>query len=1221
MENSVNPTERAVGQAVDAHESTTDNLTPARGLHNHLTSSRQRIAGSRCGSHRRAYGFITLAITLALVLSQGLVQRIQAQVTSGSIFGSVADTTGAVVPGATVTATDANIGVTRIARSAGNGTFSLSNLPPGTYSISVQATGFQTSEKSGVILSSAMALNAGVFTLAVGSQATTVTVKANTGQLQIQASSGERSDLITGKQLNDIALNGRNVLDLLRIIPGIEGVGSFGSSSTGGLTSYSVNGTRTNQHEFMIDGASDVDTGDNGGTQVTINTDAIAEVRVLTSNYQAQFGKAGGGAIIVTSRGGTNEFHGNLHFFHRNDGMNANDWVSDHNGTAKQKYRYNTFGFQVGGPIVHNKLFFFYSNEFYRQLVPGGLSQYRTATTLERNGDFSQSVDSSGNPIQVFNPATGLQFPGNKISPDELTAAQQATFAEVQKILNLYPLPNVTGNNTYNRQDPLSSSHPRTEYIGRVDYQISPSERIFVRYINNQDTRTGPIGTFGLPCSGSLQFVGGCINKQPGWNLSVNLTSTLAPTLLNEVTIGPSVYRSSVEGVNGNISVGANNINLPLLFPVTASTSIPDFGFSGNGQSYPSTYFGATPWFQSNTTIDARDNLTWIVRSHTMKFGVFYERARKNQIAWGNSNGQFNFSNLCTGSGGCQIAGASNSGSPFASALLGSFSSFDQSSSRPTGFFRYNQVEFYAQDTWQVSPRLTLDYGMRFVYIPPQYDDKGQIALFTPSAYNPATAVQITPGGSIIPNSGDRLDGMTFVSNNTLPKGGWDSRGIMPEPRVGFALGIFNDHKGVLRGGFGISHDREQGNLIFNTVFGNPALVTTPTISFSTIPDIPSAAQSNPGVLGGIYGAQRSGKVPSVYSYSLGVQRDVGSGITLDIAYVGTLGRHLVTARDINTIPYGTAFTRAAQNPANFPGGVVPQVEPNLPPEYAEAGFNFSGRYAYAQNYLSPFKGYGQMEYYKFDGTSNYNSLQVSVQRRFTQSLTFGGSYTWSKTLTTSSADESFVDPFNPRLYSYGVASYDRRNIASINYVYNLPSVTKRFHGPRWLSYVTDNYQLSGLADIMSGVPVRNALFSPANQLTGGSQFSKTPPAFVGVNHSGQLLLPTIGHPMPGAPGSIRDGGMVTWDSSIFKNFPIGEASKGRFLQLRGEFFNVLNHPNIASRNFGANVTLPGYNSTTGTFTPLSITKNTNWNQPTGAFSATGPGGPRVIQIAAKLYF
>lgn len=1161
-----------------------------------------------------------LTIPTALLLLSGSMTTVSAQLTSGTILGSVQDTTGAVIPGATVTATAPEIGASRTVKSGSAGTFALPNLPAGTYNLKVTMPGFQTLTKSGLRLDSASNLNAGALALQPGAENVTVTVTADSGQEQIQAQSGERSDLVTGKQLDSIALNGRNVLDILRVVPGVSGVGSFGASSTGGLDTYSINGTRTNQHDFVVDGSSNVDSGNNGGTQVTINPDAIGEVNVLTSNFQAAYGKAGGGSIVVTSRGGTNEFHGNLHFFHRNEGLDANDYVSDMNGTAKQLYRYNTAGATIGGPIKKDKLFFFFSTEIFRQLVPGAIIQYRTPTALERSGNFSQSVDSGGNPLQIYNPTTGKPFANNTISG--LTTSQQAIFNQIQKILDLYPLPNVTSsNNTYNRQDPTSYTHPRAEYIGRVDYQITPNERMFARYINNRDTQTGPIGSFGLQCLGTLQIPGGCTDNQPGWNLAVDLVSTLSPHIINEVSVGPSVYTSRVAGVNGNISVSANNINLPLLFPVSGDTSIPDLGFSGNGQSYPYTYFGSTPWHQATTNITANDNVTWSLHSHTLKFGVFYERARKDQISYGNSNGQFSFDACSTSAAGC-VSGSSSSsqGSPFASALLGYFQNFDQSSARPTGYFRYNQLEFYAQDTWQVSRRLTLDYGVRFVYIPPQYDAKNQIALFTPSAYDPTTAVKVDANGNVIPNSGNTLDGMTYAANGTLPKGGWNSQGIMPEPRFGFAYDIFGDGKGVLRGGFGTSHDREQGNLVFNTVFGNPAVVQTPNIYNNNIANISTAGTAAAGVLNGIYGADRTGQVPVTYSYSLGIQREIGAGTTLDVSYVGNVGRHLVTARDINTIPYGTTFTRAAQNPANFAGGVVPMVEPNLPPEYAAAGYSFSGQYAYAQNYLSPYKGYGQMEYYKFDGTSNYNSLQVSVQRRYNRSLTYGGFYTWSKALTTSTADESFVDPFNPRKYSYGVAGFDRKHVAAINYVLTLPNFSNMLHA-HWLSYATDGFQLSGIASIQSGVPVRNSLYSPANQLTGGSQYSKTPPAYVGVDVLGNLLLPTIGYPTLGAPGSLRQGGLVTWDQSIFKNFHIGQENKGRYIQLRGEFFNVLNHPNIASRDYGANVTLPSYNSSTGKFTPLSISKDSNWGHPTAAFGPSGPGGPRVIQLAAKVYF
>lgn len=1202
-----------------------------------LYAKKNRLHASQISgeTHRRLARPVVALLAVAVIFGMvsgvvpGMVPAAHAQVTSGSIFGSVTDTTGALIPGATVTVTDPTKGITRTTTSNDSGNFSLPGLLPGTYTVEVTAQGFAGFKKTGVILNAADSLNAGIFKLQIGTTSATVEVTADAGQMQVQTDSGERSDLITSKQLDEVAMNGRNVLDYMRLIPGVAGVGTFGSSGTGGLDSFNVNGTRANSHEFTLDGSSAVDTGNNGGTHVTMNTDAIAEVKVLTSNYAAEFGKASGGNIAVVSKGGSNQFHGNAHFFHRNDGMNAAGWVANHNDSAKQIYRYNTEGYTFGGPIKKDKLFFFWSNEFYQQLVPLSIAQYRTPTDLERQGDFSQSFNSDGSPLTIYVPGTQTPFTGNKINSSQLPSpSTQDIFNQIQAILNLYPEPNVASygtdaNRTYNRQDPLSYNNPRREYIARADWQITPGERVYARWIRNDQSTTSPMNPGGLNCSSAIQFAGGCLNKQPGWNLAVNLTSTLKSNLLNELSVGPSVYHSTIEGANGNISVAKNNIDLPLLFPVTSDTSIPDFSYSGNGANYAGSYFGATPWFQSNTTINANDNLSWTKGNHSFKFGAFYQRNRKDQIAWGNSNGQFNFSNCATSrlNAGGSLSCDSTQGMPFASALLGDFSSFDQSSARPTGYFRYNQLEFYAQDTWQVSQRLTLTYGVRFVWIPPTYDDKMQIALFDPKSYSKAEGVQIDTNGNIVPDSGNALEGMKFAADGSLPKGGWNDRGVMVEPRVGFAWDFAGDHRGVVRGGFGMSHDREQGNLVFNPTFTNPKNVETPAINSSTfvnINAIPNTSTEAAGVLGGIIGADRNGQVPTVYSFSLGVQRELGAGITSDISYVGSLSRHLVTARDLNTIPYGTTFTKAAQDPSKFAGGVVPDVEPNLPPEYMAAGYNFSGAYAYNPNYLAPYWGYDQLEYYKFDGTSNYNSLQASLQRRFSKGLTLGAVYTWSKAMTTSTADESYVDPFNPKLYSYNVAGFDRRNVAAVNYVYDLPGVAKHFGGPRWLGYVTDNYELSGVSNFMTGTPNWISFWVPADRLTGGRQWSKVPPAFLSIDQTGKPVLPTIGQPSKGTPDRIRTGGMQTWDMSLFKNIPLGKEE--RSVQIRWEVYNVFNHSNFNGKDLGANLNEPGYNGD-GTYTPESISLDSAFGTPTSVYDQKGPGGPRVIQLGARFTF
>ena len=1113
-----------------------------------------------------------------------------AQVTSGTIFGTAKDPSGALLANATVTVTNPANGVRRTVTTSENGTFVAPNLPPGKYTITVEAPGFKKLEKTDVILSAADRLNAGEFDLAVGTTADSVTVTAEAGQLQLQSNSGERSDVITSKQLNDVALNGRMVLDYMKLIPGVVSGFDGSAATTWGIGAFNINGTRANEHEFTIDGASNVDTGDNGTTHVTLNPDAIAEVKVLTSNYQAEFGKAGGGQVAVTTKGGTNEFHGNARFFHRNDGLNANGWFNNLNDpkTAIPLYRYNYFGYQLGGPVIipgtgfnksKDKLYFFWSQEYYRQLIPGGgLSQFRVPTALERNGDFSQTTDGLGNPLTIYDPATGQPLSGNKIDVSTLSATQQAVFQEVQKVLSLYPLPNITGDKA-NYATQLSYSSPRREDVLRVDYQINNSNRFYGRWINNASSAVSPMETWNLTCMGQLQLPGGCTSNSPSWNLSLDLVSTIRPTLLNEVSVGPSWVRSDTTGTNGNLSVGKNGINLPMLFPVPSTTSIPDMSFNGNNNiSFPWSYFGANPWFQANTTINFNDNLSWVKSNHALKFGVFYQRARKDQIAWGNSNGQFSFSNCPTSS---DPAGCSDpfSGMAYASALLGDFSSFAQSSGRPIGFFRYNQLEFYGQDTWKVTPRLTLDYGMRFVWIPPQYDAKNQVAIFNPSLYDPSKAVRLyTPavgGGvydpanpstviadpngtlveTIVPGSGSLTNGVAFASDG-YPAGGWDSNGVIPEPRVGFAFDLTGDHKTVLRGGFGTSHDRMQGNLVFNPVFSNPRNVITPVVyknNIANLPNLQAAGIISP--LGNVVGAQKNGRVPVVYSFSFGVQRELGWSSTLDVAYVGTLGRHLVTARNINQVPYLTAFSAAAQDPSKY-GGPVPAQEPNLPTAYSQAGFNYAGDLAFDAPFLVPYKGYGVVEYYKFDGTSNYNSLQASLQRRFSKSLTLGAVYTFSKVLTTASGDEDIQDAFNPRRYDYRLASFDVPHVLAINYVYDVPGLTKHFGGPKWLSYITDNYQLSGVTQFMSGAPIDSGIWwPPANTISGtynawwiNWQRAWIYPIATGdVNHSvgtskwdpAAFAAPNIGLPIGASRDGLRGGGMQNWDMSIFKNIPL----------------------------------------------------------------------------------
>src|SRR4051794_25103718 len=378
---------------------------------------------------------------------------------SGSIAGTVKDAVGAVVPGAAVNVSDTSRGFSQTATSNAEGDFVFPLLPPGTYTLDIEVKGFKKSIKNNVAVPVATKVNVGDIVLELGNLAETITVEAEAGQLQIQSESGERSNVVTNRQLRNIALNGRNVVDLMRTIPGViaGGVTANAASTVTNITGgFSINGTRSTQHEYTVDGVTNLNLGNNTGALVSVNPDALDEVKVLTSNYQAEYGRAGGGFIALTTRSGTNDFHGGGRYFRRHDSLNADTWFNNARGGSeagfpRPLYRYNFYGWDFGGPVLipknvngPNKLFFFISQEYYRQLVPQASSMnILVPTSAERNGDFSRSVDGSGRLITITDPTTGQPFPGNIIPANRM-------YAPGQSILNFLPTPNTTaGGNVY----------------------------------------------------------------------------------------------------------------------------------------------------------------------------------------------------------------------------------------------------------------------------------------------------------------------------------------------------------------------------------------------------------------------------------------------------------------------------------------------------------------------------------------------------------------------------------------------------------------------------------------------------------------------------------------------------------------------------------------------------------------------------------------------------
>lgn len=1202
------------------------------------------------------------------------------QSTSGSITGTVKDASGAVVPGANIALISRADNSSQQAITNEEGVFIYPQVRPGNYTITVEKEGFQKIEKTNVILSTGDRLSAGEFTLQVGEVSTTVTVSADSGQLQIKTESGERSDIVTGRQLQDLAINGRNTLDLTKTVPGVINTNQNATSTvTNAAGTFSINGARSNMNEVQIDGATNINTGNNSGLLVTVNPDSVAEAKVLTSNYQAEYGRAGGGLVLQTTKSGTNDFHGSVRYFRRHDSLNANSFFNNAQGRPRNIYRFNSGGYSIGGPVVfprfgeggpffwkgEDRLFFFFSQEYYRQLVPEGARNVRVPTAAERNGDFSALLPTTiiRDVNNCLGNGTGSPFPGNIIP--------SRCFYGGGQILNFYPQANVAGNSQFNYTSQRSSSYPRREDILRLDYIISENTKLSGRLIRNQDEQLFSYGTTSAAFNFPLTFTSR--ENGPGYTLGFTLTHNFSSTWVNEFNYAPSKGAVKIATVDNAGTRGANNITVPLLFPnANNGDQIPSFSFDTSIAStaafqnvtFAEALFNGSPFTQNFAIHNVSDTLTKVWGNHITKGGFNWQYSTNNRTSFGpiQSNIEFNFNALDNGN-------ALNSGNPYANALLGVYAQYQQASVQLDNSFIYNNIEGFIQDTWKINPRLTLDYGVRLSYYQPLYDKEQQLSFFNPSLYSAANAPRIyaptcingvypcvsgaaasnrraidsgtgaiAPAsliGLLVPNTGSATNGIGLASAG-YPRGGFESPKILVAPRLGFAYDIFGDQKTVVRGGFGISYDRVRGDLTIDAIT-NPPNVFQPSVFFGRLNDIPSLAGGGLRAAPSLVTVDPSGDVPAIYSYSLSVQRNLGYGIVLDAGYVGTLGRHLGRQRNINAVPYLTTFQRSAQDPTRFAGGTVPTVEPGLPAAYSAAGFNFSGANALPIDFLRPYRGYGDILLRSFDANSNYNSLQVNLTRRFQNNFTFGVAYTFSKSLTNATSDQEISNSFDGNAYDYRIADFDRTHVFVLNYVYSLPKVGKYLGNNAFTKAVFNDWQISGISQFVSGTPFELTLSGLGGQ---GARLIGTPTGNAG-NLSGQqprfivngnlnysygangleidttrLSVPGIGYTGTYVRNYLRNPSWNTHDISIFKNFPINKDGSV-YLQLRGEFFNIFNSTQFTSINTGSVTITPGSSAPTFNLRPAGSTAALGTFF--GEYSATRD--PRIIQLAAKFYF
>lgn len=1174
---------------------------------------------------RRGAGVILFLIIVALATAA------PAQQTSGTIYGTVKDPQGAVVPSAKIVVTSLATAIRVETVSSSDGTFVVTPLQAGTYDLSIEVTGFKKHERRGVAVRVNDRLALGDITLELGVAAETVTVEAQAALLSTQ--SAERSGLVTGTQTVNLALNGRNYLDLIKTVPGVVSLFDGQVAGPGGIGAIYVNGQRGNQNNLTLDGVANMDTGSNGTQHTSLNIDAVSEFRVLTNGQQAEFGRSSGAAINIVTKTGTQEFHGTGYWFHRHEGLNANNWRNNRDGLPRRFYRYNYQGYNVGGPVYipgkfnvnKDKLFFFFGQEWQRQLIPNATRFVTLPTQEQRNGDFSQTREADGSPVIIRDPLTGQPFPGNRIP-------SQRILADGQKILNFYPLPNVTGQPSYNYQSQVSSGYPRRQEIYRFDWNISPRWRAFFRVINDKDLQIMPYGQwsadFNVPFS-PMAF------GQPGHSGIVNLTTVINPTLTNEFIFGPSRNRLTIDPTNDAFSRAKLGLTFQPIFPTADPLGlVPNFRFGGvpNG---PFTGFNGTPFRNVNNTFDFTDNLSKVYGSHHVKLGFYIQRSRKDQTAFTPVNGNIWFDRDSQNPGDTNWA--------FSNALLGNFHRYQQSNVVLNGLYRYTNVEWYIQDNWKVRPGLTLDWGMRFYIIQPQYDAALQTSSFNAAFYtasnqvrlmerarNPATATAANPLGavqarnpltgqfapaaligSLAPNVGDPANGMARAGLNKYPRGLIDSRGIHYAPRLGVAWDPWKKGNTVFRAGGGAFYDRFQGNPVFDQL-PNPPSTIVPTIFFGNI----ATAGTTPGVFfpPSVRGFSKSGEVPTTYNYNAGFQHKLPYELVLDMAYAGSVSRHLLHILPLNNVPFGSAW--------------LPQ---NQDPTVASPAFD--GTTTLPVNFYRPFIGYENVNITGFGATSNYNSLQVALNRRVNRGLQYGLAYTWSKALGTASGDGDQVHPTNNRSFNYGPLTFDRAHVLVLNYIYDVPRAARNsnFLDNPLGRAVFNNWQISGITSFVSGPPdgigysIRGEGGAVTNRRITGSETwgprvvirgnprldDRKIDAFINTSVFAPAVRGSVGIDSGQRP--IRRPGINNWDISVFKNFPfLGE--EGRYLQLRLEMFNAWNHTQFTDFNRGVQF------DAAGNITNLPTSRGGGGG--TYGFGAiTGARDPRIIQLAVKIYF